>query len=134
MGNDNIEGRDESQDRGSMHGSGMEKSAGQWDKKGMESSMKENDKSGNQGSNRESWGSGSRAAHEEGSMHAGTMGGMAKFQQYLHSVKYPAAKQDMIDVARSNRAPDDIISLMNKLPEKTYKAPDDVEKEFMKIM
>jgi len=57
----------------------------------------------------------------------------AQVQQYLQGVSYPAARQDMIDTARTNKAPDDVMSFMNKLPDKTYNSPVDIEKEFGKI-
>jgi len=60
-------------------------------------------------------------------------GGIAHLQQYLRGVNYPAAKQDMIEAARSNSAPESVMTLMNQLPDKTYNAPKDVEEEFGKI-
>ncbi len=75
---------------------------------------------------------------EMSGMNKERMGGMKEkmgmMQDYLRGVNYPAMKQDMIDMARSNKAPDDVISMMDKLPDKTYKEQMDVEKEFGKIM
>jgi len=68
----------------------------------------------------------------EKAQHSGG-GGAAQLQQYLRGVDYPADKQDMIDTARSNSAPDDFMSFMNRLPDKTYNRPTEVEQEFSKI-
>jgi hypothetical protein len=68
----------------------------------------------------------------EKAQHSGG-GGAAQLQQYLRGVDYPADKQDMIDAARSNSAPDDFMSFMNRLPDKTYNRPTEVEQEFSKI-
>ena len=56
-----------------------------------------------------------------------------ELQQNLEGVDYPAEKQDLIDAAKSNSAPDNIMSFMNRLPDKTYDQSIEVEEEFSKI-
>ena len=53
--------------------------------------------------------------------------------KYLAGMHYPAEKRNMIDNAENKDAPDDVLSLINKLPDKTYKSPIDVTKEIGKI-
>lgn len=46
---------------------------------------------------------------------------------------YPAERQKLIDNAESKGAPDEVMSLINKLPKKTYNSPIDITKEMGKI-
>ena len=85
---------------------------------------------GAEGSRMEEGGKGSMENRESSSR---GFGGAAGLQEYLRGVDYPAMKQDMMDAARSNSAPQDIMSMMDKLPDKTYNSPADVEEEFRKI-
>ena len=57
----------------------------------------------------------------------------AELQMYLRGVDYPASKKDLIDSAKSNNAPENVMSFMNDLPERTYNRPTEVEQEFSKI-
>jgi len=57
----------------------------------------------------------------------------AQLEQYLRGVDFPAGKQDIISAAKSNGAPDSVMSFMNRLPDKTYNHTTDVEQEFSKI-
>ena len=54
----------------------------------------------------------------------------AQMAQYLKGIGFPASKQDVVNTARSNDAPEKIMSYMNRLPEKTYHRPTEVEQEF----
>lgn len=54
-------------------------------------------------------------------------------EKYLSGMHYPAEKQKLIDCARNKNAPNDVIDLINKLPEKTYTSPIDITKEIGKI-
>lgn len=50
-------------------------------------------------------------------------------QLYLGGVKYPTDKRDLVDQARLNRAPAEIVSALNKLmPDSPYDSPADVSK------
>jgi hypothetical protein len=46
---------------------------------------------------------------------------------------YPAEKKDLVDKAQGMDAPDDVMDLLDKLPNKTYKSPIDITKEIGKI-
>jgi hypothetical protein len=46
---------------------------------------------------------------------------------------YPAEKKDLVDKAQGKDAPDDVMDLLDKLPNKTYKSPIDITKEIGKI-
>ena len=46
---------------------------------------------------------------------------------------YPAEKQNLVNNAKSKDAPDDVMNLINKLPDKTYRSPIDITKEIGKI-
>jgi hypothetical protein len=54
-------------------------------------------------------------------------------EKYLAGMHYPAQKNNLIDNAQSNEAPSDVMDLINKLPNKTYKSPIDITKEIGKI-
>jgi hypothetical protein len=76
-----------------------------------------------------------------GSMQSGSQSGRrlgggidrGRIREYLHMMKYPVTKQDIINAARSNSVPDIIMSLVNKFPDKTFNAPEEIEEEFRKI-
>jgi hypothetical protein len=46
---------------------------------------------------------------------------------------YPADKRKLINNAQNKEAPNDVMDLLNKLPEKTYSSPIDITKEIGKI-
>jgi hypothetical protein len=46
---------------------------------------------------------------------------------------YPAEKNKLVTNAQDKDAPNDVMDLINKLPEKTYNSPIDITKEIGKI-
>ena len=54
-------------------------------------------------------------------------------EKYLAGIHYPAEKKILVDKAHDKNASDDVIGLLNKLPDKTYKSPIDITKEMRKI-
>jgi hypothetical protein len=46
---------------------------------------------------------------------------------------YPAEKQKLVNNAQNKEAPEDVMNLINKLPDKTYTSPIDITKEIGKI-
>jgi len=46
---------------------------------------------------------------------------------------YPAERKMLIDNAQNKDAPDNVMDLLNKLPEKIYISPIDITKEIGKI-
>jgi hypothetical protein len=57
----------------------------------------------------------------------------AMLQVYLKGVDYPVNKQQLIEKAKSNGAPDNVMMWLNKLPERQYQYPTEVEQEFGKM-
>jgi hypothetical protein len=53
--------------------------------------------------------------------------------KYLKGMHYPAEKKNMVDSAQNKDAPEDVMNLINKLPDKTYNSPIDITKEIGKI-
>ena len=54
-------------------------------------------------------------------------------EKYLVGIQYPAEQKNLVDKARDNEAPDAVMDLLNKLPNKTYTTPIDITKEIGKI-
>lgn len=54
-------------------------------------------------------------------------------EKYLAGMHYPAEKQNLVNNAENNEAPEDVMNVINKLPEKTYNSPIDITKEIGKI-
>lgn len=59
-----------------------------------------------------------------------TKGSAAELEKYLKGVDYPASKDDLLDKARSNGAPDDVIDMINSLSESSFNSPIDVSRAF----
>ena len=57
----------------------------------------------------------------------------ATVEKYLAGMHYPAKKQALLDNARGKKAPEVVMNLLSKLPEKTCKSPIDITKEIGKI-
>jgi hypothetical protein len=56
-----------------------------------------------------------------------------ELQQYLHGIHYPAKKDDLMKTARGNNAPQDVMDLIDKLPDQSFPSPADVNKAVGKI-
>ncbi len=54
-------------------------------------------------------------------------------EKYLAGVHYPSEKKNLVNNAQDKDAPDDVMDLLNKLPDKTYNSPIDITKEIGKI-
>jgi hypothetical protein len=54
-------------------------------------------------------------------------------EKYLAGMHYPAEKKKLVDNAQNKDAPENVMDLINKLPEKTYISPIDITKEMGKI-
>lgn len=46
--------------------------------------------------------------------------------QYLKGLDLPARKQEIIDTARRNQAPQDVINVLEQIPDQVYQEMDDV--------
>lgn len=49
-------------------------------------------------------------------------------QKHLAGVDYPASRGDLVDAARSNGAPGELVEHIESLPDEQYDAPTDVTK------
>ncbi|MEN6615110.1 MAG: DUF2795 domain-containing protein [Syntrophorhabdus sp.] len=50
-------------------------------------------------------------------------------ENYLKGIDFPAGKEALLNQARNNNAPDDVIRTIRALPDKEYGSPIDVSKE-----
>ena len=53
----------------------------------------------------------------------------AKIQQCLKGAHYPSNKEDLVNLAKKNNAPSDVMSILGLIPEKEYISPAHVMKE-----
>ncbi|MGA2385114.1 MAG: DUF2795 domain-containing protein [Candidatus Bathyarchaeia archaeon] len=54
-------------------------------------------------------------------------------EKYLAGIHFPAEKKALVDIATGKKAPEDVMDMLGKLPNKTYKSPIDITKEIGKI-
>jgi hypothetical protein len=54
-------------------------------------------------------------------------------EKYLSGMHYPAEKKKLFENAENKNAPDDVMKVICKLPEKTYISPIDITKEMGKM-
>lgn len=52
-----------------------------------------------------------------------------KIQQSLKGISYPAKKDDLVETARGNDAPDMVMKVLERLPDREYDGPQEVMKE-----
>ncbi len=57
-----------------------------------------------------------------------THGSAAELEKYLKGVDYPASKDDLLEKARANGAPDHVIDMIDSLSESSFNSPIDVSK------
>lgn len=57
----------------------------------------------------------------------------AQIQVYLKGMDYPVNKKQIVEHAKSRGAPENVMSYLNRLPERQYERPTDVEVEFGKM-
>ncbi len=57
----------------------------------------------------------------------------AQLAMYLKGIDYPASKMDIIQTAKTNGAPDNVVQLLNRLPERQYQRANEIEEEFGKM-
>lgn len=53
-------------------------------------------------------------------------------QKHLKGMNYPASKNDLVEHARGQDAPDEILALLEDMPEREYGSPAEVTKEVSK--
>ncbi|OGV41838.1 MAG: hypothetical protein A2X46_13750 [Lentisphaerae bacterium GWF2_57_35] len=54
-------------------------------------------------------------------------------EKYLKGMDYPAGKEDLIEHAEDLEAPDEVISILNQLPDESYETAADVTKAIGEI-
>lgn len=52
----------------------------------------------------------------------------ASIQWHLSGIDYPVKKHELLRHARSQRAPEDVLSVLSRLPERTYGSAADVSR------
>lgn len=57
----------------------------------------------------------------------------AELEKYLKGMDYPARKDDLMQKARDNHAPHDVIDLIERLPDQDFHSPVDVNKAVGKL-
>jgi hypothetical protein len=57
----------------------------------------------------------------------------SQITMYLRNMDFPADKKKIMDMAKSNGAPEMVVQWINKLPDKQYSSSNDVEREFGKM-
>lgn len=57
----------------------------------------------------------------------------SKLAVYMKGIDFPADKEKILECARANSAPEDVMQFLNMLPERQYNFPTDVESEFGKM-
>jgi hypothetical protein len=57
-------------------------------------------------------------------------GSAAELEKYLKGVDFPASKDDLIENARANGAPEDVIDMISDLSEDNFNSPIDLSKAF----
>jgi hypothetical protein len=53
----------------------------------------------------------------------------AKIQSCLKGAHYPSNKQDLVNLAKKNSAPEDVMAILNVIADKEYSSPANVMKE-----
>lgn len=57
----------------------------------------------------------------------------AAVERYLRGLSYPVQKEDLVNKAKENNAPSDVLSVLSRFGEKEYKSPIDVAKEVGRV-
>jgi len=76
-----------------------------------------------------------RGARRQYTDRSGSIGRVspAIVEKYLAGIHYPTEKKNLVDNAQNRAAPDDVMNMINRLPNKTYTSPIDITKEIGKI-
>jgi hypothetical protein len=57
----------------------------------------------------------------------------ANVQNFLKGVDYPADKETLVETARKNQAPDEILDLLEEFPDQEYDSPVSVMKVYGEV-
>jgi len=53
-------------------------------------------------------------------------------ESYVKGVHFPAQKEDLVNQARDNGAPEDVLDVLDKFSDRDYKSPIDIAREVPK--
>lgn len=53
-------------------------------------------------------------------------------QHHLKGIHYPADRQKLLQQAKNNKAPEEVVSLIERMPDQTYNSPAEVSKAVAK--
>ena len=68
----------------------------------------------------------------EASLHSAKVSA-AQFARYMKGISFPASRSEIISIAKSNGAPENVMQFFNRLPGKEYHRANEVEEEFGKL-
>jgi hypothetical protein len=57
----------------------------------------------------------------------------AKVEKSIKGIKFPASKQDLVQQAESNNANDDVLNILENVPDKQFNSPVDISKAIGKM-
>ncbi len=61
------------------------------------------------------------------------VGNPIQVQKFLNGIDYPASKKDLIETARREKADDNVLQTLERLPDRTYNGPNAVAHEIGKL-
>jgi len=53
-------------------------------------------------------------------------GGTAEISKYLSGINFPCSKEELINHARRNNAPENVLQTLRRIPDRTYNSMSDV--------
>ena len=65
--------------------------------------------------------------------HSQTAPSPIEVQKYLHGLEYPAQREEIIDKAEEEGADEDILALLQQLPDKEYESPVELSSAVAKL-
>jgi hypothetical protein len=57
----------------------------------------------------------------------------AQVEKSIKGIKFPASKQDLIQQAEGNNANDDVLNILDNVPDKQFNSPVDISKAIGKM-
>jgi len=57
----------------------------------------------------------------------------AQIEKYLKGIDFPSSKQSLINHAKQNNAPDGVMQLLQRMPDKEYGSAADIAREIGKL-
>lgn len=57
----------------------------------------------------------------------------AQVEKSIKGIKFPASKQDLVQQAESNNANDDVLNILENVPDKQFNSPVDISKAIGKM-